>query len=336
MSRKIYRSITIDMATGKTLAEDSYMYDGLMCLCEGAEEGGGDGKQGGDGGDEGKDPQITLGDILPEELRGDKLPGSLKDFAGVQIPGKDADEESVKTFHGKLSSLAKSYADTKHMVGGMIKVPGKDAKPEEIAAFRQKIGIPEKPEDYKIEKPTLDGDKAVFSDELLGSFVKVAHDEGFTPLQVQAAVNFQAEMVKNQIKALDKAAAEGIAALQKEYGDEYESLVQGAELVVAKYFPEETRDKFKIGLGNDPEFVKGMIAIYRATKEDGDIKGLKSGGHNDNTVEAMQSEIDKLMSSQEYINGDKPTHEKVQKLFVDKQKVLGTYKDNVRSSKVEV
>lgn len=331
--RKIYNEIVIDMKTGKVIHEDSFMYSGPVALCEGAGDGGGDGGDGGGDGDKGGTQAVTLGDILPDEIKGDKLPGSLKDFASVQIPGKDADDESIKTFHGKLSSLAKSYADTKSMVGGMIKIPGKDAKPEEISAFREKLGVPKTAEDYKIEKPTYDDGRAVFSEDLLKGFAKGAHEVGYTPAQLQYAVNFQTEMIRSQIKQMDKDAEDGIKALRAELGDEYDGLMQGAELVVSKFFPEAARDKIvKYGIGNDPDFSRGMIAIYKATKEAGNLKGLGDGGTGDQTVEAIQSEIDTLMASKEYMNNDQATHKKISELFVKKQKLLGTYKSEVKSS----
>ncbi len=326
---KIYNKLVLSMSDWSVVLEDSFMYSGPMALCEGEE--------GAEGAEGEVAAEITLMDTLPEDMRGDKLPGSLKDFASVKIPGKDADEKDVKEFHSKIGSVLKAYSDTKSMTGGMIKMPGKDAKPEEIAAFRAKLGVPAKPEEYKIEKPEFEKGKAMFSDELFAGFTKLAHETGMTPAQVQAAVNFQAEMVKAQINEMDKAAADGVAVLQQELGDDYDSLMQGAELTVAKYFSDEAKEKIKqFGIGNDPDFVRGLIAIHKATKEDGDLKGLKQGGDRNETVEAIKSEIDTLMASKEYANGDQATHDKVAKLFVDKQKALGTFKADVRSSKVEV
>ncbi len=328
---KVHTRTVLDMESMEVLEDEFFSYCGPLALCEG--EGG----DGGDGGGEGGENQtLTLADILPEEMRGENLPGSLKDFASVAIPGKDADDDAVKGFHGKIASVLKSYADTKSMVGGMIKIPGKDAKPEEIAAFRARLGVPEKVEDYKIEAPQL-GDKAIFDEGLLKAFVGMAHEKGFTPEQVQTAVNFQAEMIQNQIKAMDKAAEEGVAALKKEFGDDYDGLMEGAELVVSKYFPESAKEKIKqYGIGNDPDFVRGLIAMHKATREAGGLKGLKDGSGADETAKGVQDEIDNLMKSDEYSRGDQKTHEKVAALFVKKQKLLGTYKDNVRSSKGEV
>jgi hypothetical protein len=341
MDRKIYNEITIDIATGKILHEDSFMYSGPIALCEGAGDGGsgGDGGAGGAGsgdnkGGQGGGPQvITLGDILPDDMKGDKLPGSLKDFAGVQIPGKDAKDEDVKLFHGKLSSLAKTYADTKSMVGGMIKIPGKDAKPEEITAFREKLGVPKTAEDYKIDKPVFEDKKAMFSDDIFKGFTKGAHAVGYTPEQVQFAINFQADMVRQQIKTMDKEAEEGIKVLRSELGDEYDGLMEGAELVVSKFFPQAARDKIvKHGIGNDPDFSRGMIAIFKATKEAGGLKGLGDGSQGNETVDAVQKEIDTIMASKEYMNNDHATHEKLSALFVKKQKLLGTYRAEVKGN----
>lgn len=330
--RKIYNKIKFNMSTGETIEEDYFMYSGPMALCEGEVES-----------DPPPDKAITLGDVLPEDMRGDKLPGSLKDFAGIQIPGKDADETTTKEFHGKLGSILKGFADTKAFVGKSVQIPGKDAKPEELQAFNSKInelrGVPKKAEDYKIDAPVFDGNdkRAIFDEKLLNSFKEKAHAEGYTAAQVQAAVNFQAEIIRDQIMAMDRAAEKGKEALRKEFGDEYDGLMEGAELTLSKFFSEDAREKIKMfGIGNDPDFVRGLIDLHKATAEAGSLKGLKEGKADDATVKGLQDEIDKLMSSKEYINGDKAVHEKVSELFVKKQKAQGVYKENVRSSKVEV
>lgn len=298
----------------------------ILAMAEDA--GGGDGGESDESGDDAPQP-VTIGDILPTDMMDDKgnFPNSLKDFTSLAIPGADRENDDHKAFHSKLGSVFKSYADTKSMVGGMIKMPGEDAGKDEIDAFRQKLGVPVTPGDYDIKIPEYESSQLMFSDDTMKGFKEKAHEAGYNNKQVQMAIDFQSEMLEAQVKELDTKAAEGIATLQKEMGDKYEESFKGAEMMVQKYFPEDVHKEISLALGNNAGFVKGMMEIYNKTKEDGELLG--DPGTRDTTAKALDSEINSLMTSEKYVKADKATHDKVAELIERKQKLLGTFKADV-------
>lgn len=297
----------------------------------GGGDAGGDSGEGdaGGGDDAGAPTPVTFGDILPTDMMDDKgnFPKALSDFTTLEIPGAVKDDETHQAFHTKLGSLAKAYADTKSMVGGMIKIPGKGASEEEVAAFRSKLGVPDAPDKYELNLPENEDNRLLFDENTLTGFKDKAHAAGYTNEQVQLALDFQTDMVQEQMKALDDMAAEGTAALQKEWGDKYDENIKGAEAMVSKYFPENAQKDIAASMGNNPDFVRGLVEIYNRTKESGDLKGGDSSAR-DTTVEALSAEINDLMSSDKYAKADPATHKKVADLMARKQKLLGTYKEN--------
>lgn len=298
---------------------------------DGGDSGGGDGGQ---HGDDGQPQSITLADILPTDMMDDtgNYPKSIADFTGVVIPGADKNNPDHQEFHRKIASLTKAYSDTKSMVGGMVKIPGEGATQDEINAFRSKIGVPAAAGDYNITVPEDEISQKFFSDDVLTKFKEEALKAGFTNDHVQMAVNFQSELFGGMIAEAEKSAKDGIDALQKELGDKYDEYIAGAEQMVSKYWPESALDSIKTGIGNDPDFTRGLIEVYKATKEDGRFID-PAGDQNRGTISQLEGEINNLMSSDKYFNNDPATHKQVADLITRKQKLMGKYKESVRSSR---
>lgn len=262
----------------------------------------------------------TLQNVLPEEMQGENLPKSLKDFADVIIPKGDED------FTKKIGSLAKAYADTKKMVGGMIKFPGEDATEEEIAAFRGKLGIPATIEDYNIEPPMLNEEEAVFSKESVGAFVEFGHQKGLSNAHVQEVINFQAEVIKADHDAINKMAQEGMEALKKEYGDKYPEKKAGAEKMFAHYAekanvsPEDMQFITSV-IGNRKGFTQFMVGVYEATKDAGYAKGLDKGS-GVTTLDSIKQQIKELKLNR---HNTPDWGDKLEDLIRQEQKATNTY-----------
>ena len=86
--------------------------------------------------------------------------GAFKESLGEL--GKDKAFEPIKDFEG----WAKSYVDLNKMIGRSIRLPGDDLSPEDkekhVKELRGKLmeagiieGVPESPEGYQYERPTL-------------------------------------------------------------------------------------------------------------------------------------------------------------------------------------
>lgn len=110
-----------------------------------------------------------------------------------------ADAELVKTlskFEKGIPDFAKAYPELEKKLGQSVMVPNEKATPEEKARYLKAIGVPDKPEDYKLDKVELpDGIK--LDDERMKVILAVAHKNSVP----QAAIN---EIVKTYLTGFAK------------------------------------------------------------------------------------------------------------------------------------
>lgn len=259
--------------------------------------------------------QIAAG--LPEDQRA-KAQAWLKNRASpydVLNAGMSADS--------KISQLMRER----------VKIPtGKDDDPKEVAAYRKAIGVPEKPDGYKVELPKEYGAELTGTDkELLDEFLEEAHAKNYTQGQVDLAIqNYWA--VQQRVRAAEQAqiarAQQGaVDELHAHFGKEYRPTVELinrmfetelSEVGLTK--PEERREflsqRFTNGmaLGEYPPFVKMMAKIARERADDGafvvgegtdgvdidkridDIIAIRTT--NPKEYERMQPELQRLVAAQ--------------------------------------
>src|SRR6185503_523723 len=73
--------------------------------------------------------------------------GAFNDGWLERLPETLRGNASLKVL-GSLPDLARSYVETKAMIGRRLEAPGEKATPEQIAAWRKTVGAPDKPEGY--------------------------------------------------------------------------------------------------------------------------------------------------------------------------------------------
>jgi hypothetical protein len=86
----------------------------------------------------------------------------------------------------RVDALLKSYLELERKLSARFMPPGEDAPEEERLRFRRAIGVPESPEEYRVEP----------KHELIGADSEVnaaLHRAGFTPAQVQLVYDLAAE-----------------------------------------------------------------------------------------------------------------------------------------------
>ena len=254
--------------------------------------GGGDGGTGGAGGTGGKPPGTALttpptpgtGDWragLPEDIRTNP---SLKDFKDV-------------------AGLAKSYVHAQTLIGAdKIAKPNKNWKPEQWSEFFSHAGRPESPDKYDIGKDVIPADMKV-DDAKFAEAKKALHESGLSNVQANNVLKYYFGSIQRQTKEYSdaqKASQDlGVKTLQEEYGDKYESKLDIAKAVVAKFGDETLVTKLEeTGLGNDPAFIKLFIKMGEAMMDDkalGDGSGLLI---NDSTTAI--AEIESLKGDKEF------------------------------------
>lgn len=143
----------------------------------------------------------------------------LPDEIASQIPEELRSDPSLANFND-VGGLAKSFLETKKMVGSSIRLPGKDFTPDELKAWRNDSSVrlkdhgvtiadiknlpPEKPDAYefKIEGVT---DEQIKADKGLTGFRSVAHKLGFNNEQAAEVVNWYAKELLPALKADNEA-----------------------------------------------------------------------------------------------------------------------------------
>lgn len=157
-------------------------------------------------------PQSAGFDSLPEDLRGN---ASLAKFS-----------RSEKL----LEELARGYVHASSHIGRdpatLMTVPEDLSRPDSLRPVLTKLGLPGDPKGYKYTLPR--GAEKFFGNEegLQNGFLKVSHDLGILPHQVQGVLNWvgseMQEIEKGSSAARNTANANNLAALKSELGQAYD------------------------------------------------------------------------------------------------------------------
>lgn len=211
----------------------------------------------------------------------------------------DGFASKFKTLDGAL----KSYANLEKSLGSSNKVtiPSENASKEEIALFRSKLGVPESPDGYKIERPEGLPDE-LWGQDRVTSFQTKAHELGLSAKQATELAKWQAEHVGGDYKqTLENVAAQReatVTELKKDWGNSFEANVALAEkgAAAAGLTPEVLRSTPE--LSNNPHFIRAMQAVAMKLGEDrgaaATIRGGSAGSIAINTPEAAQAEISRI------------------------------------------
>lgn len=227
-------------------------------------------------------------------------------------------------------SLAKSYLETKKLVGQKLGIPGADATPEAKAAFEKAMGVPDAPEGYGLDKlpdGTPEEIKAGFDPEHAKKWAGIFKANG-VPAPVAKAL--QGEMMKEVMAEVEAMRADTTRTdgdfdkiATATFGDKKQAVMQSAQVDIIKYAPKELR-QFADKLPNT------MLALVAATvngvrKElGGEDHAIGTDGQSTTGANAgqLRQEARTLMALPEYSSPfakGKEAHEaakvKVQNLF---------------------
>lgn len=234
------------------------------------------------GGMQGQKPETK-----PGENTGDKGEGSKGAADGkgseTQYPAwmnqinseliKDAEKAGKLSKFEKLSDLANAYLEAEGKLGSSIVKPGENASEEERKAFYKALGVPDAADKYSIE-----GEDAKM-------FREMAYKNNLTDEQAKAFYKSLQEVGNNALAAQKAAFAQQAqdtqAALQKEYGKDYQTKIEMLKRGVATYGGEKMGAKLQqAGLLGDYDVVKMFILLGEQSAEagsPGNTKGKAQG-----------------------------------------------------------
>lgn len=172
--------------------------------------------------------------------------------------------------HKTLDEALLHSIELEEKAGKMVAVPDEKATEEERAAFYEKLGVPKKPEEYKLElDPKLEVDKAQ-----LEEYKTLAHKLRLTQPQANEFFKLASERAIQGIAAFreasEKAKVDTTNALKKEWGDRYEE----ERSVIARglrALPEQSqllKDAEETGMGNRLSFIKLLHKLGQVSLED--------------------------------------------------------------------
>jgi len=210
-----------------------------------------------------------------------------------------------------LGSLAKSFVETKKLVGQTLRAPAADATDEEWDKYYKAGGKPNAPEEYKLALP----EDFKLTPEEEKDIKDTAYRMGLNGKQAQKLIDLQAE----RVAVMRKSEREEVAKVEKTYREKWGATYDRNRAIVARTIEKIDPDKKlraffdETGLGNHPVMIDLMHEWGKRLVEDGlmpgDVQGITGR-------EEAQAKIKELMAKPEYLKSKRgdPLFDEVQKL----------------------
>jgi hypothetical protein len=214
----------------------------------------------------------------------------------TSIPENLRDNEVIKGLE-KPSEGWEKLVDLSEKVKGMVEIPGDEATDEKRAEFYTRMGRPESPDGYELQKPDLP-EGLGYSADAEKAYREAAHKLGMSNAQVKALYDWYNETTiggyETRAKAQKAEQEKTVEALKKEWGKDFDKNSEIAVRAAEKFggddfkkFLEETR------LGDNPHFVRVFHAIGTAIADDSSIPGSTGSGAEKTEEEIAKSRFPK-------------------------------------------
>ena len=240
------------------------------------------------------------------------------------IPEEYKEEKALQNF-SNMNDFVKSYLNAQSLVGAnKVAIPNKMATDEDWEEVYNKLGRPNKPEDYKY---SFDNE---VDPEQLKQFNETAHRIGLLPKQAERIIKFYNELntqtEADRVKTFEAKQTEAMAELKKEFGPTYtKRLDQAKKLAVETLGSEMLNDTImKDGsrLGDNVSVIKAFSMLADKLSEDEIIKGEGTGYVTASEIEKEIAELTEDGSP--YWNKTHPNHQKsVDRVFKLREQLNG-------------
>lgn len=204
-------------------------------------------------------------------------------------------------------ALAKSYAHLERLKG----YPDPDDAPR-MEAFRLAVGLPEKAEDYRLERPE-GAEGEIWDEALAAELADVAYRYGVPPRAMQALSERYSELgtgMLQRCRAAEQQAVEAADAdLRREWGEQYEDNMQSIGNFLSRLGDEAQVDVRALvenpALRANPDFARLMLAAAGQTQE----APMRRGSAPDGPAEARRIASDPSHPLYEaYMRTNHPQH----------------------------
>ena len=187
--------------------------------------------------------------------------------------------KAVSKFEKGIPDLVGSYAELEKKQSQAVSVPNETATEEEKARYRKAIGVPEKPEDYKLEQVELP-DRITTDEAMQKQFLQIAHGAGLNDGQLNAIHQWYMKTIGEQIVAAQKVVKtsmeEAETYIQKKYGTEAAAATTYMERGFKEIATPAITELFiRTGIGNHPDLIEKCISLGKRIGEHGFVDGSR-------------------------------------------------------------
>lgn len=205
------------------------------------------------------------------------------------LPGAYKGHKALDGVEG-MEQLLKGYVDLKGLEGATV-VPGKDASDEDKAKFFKALGVPDKHEDYAIDKVEVYEGMDV-TGEIMPEIKQLFHQLKLNGVQANGAFKGYMELEKAKFKAKqeakEKARDKAIETLKTEYGADFEKNKNIANKALKKFVKEDAFNRLKEkGFTADPDVVEIFYQVGKSTLDDSTLSGTGAKKKAERPKDAM-------------------------------------------------
>lgn len=241
-------------------------------------------------------------ETLPEDIRGSEhlstyndVPSLVRDLITVKtsdwksgLPDDLKAEASITAFKG-VGDLAKSFVETKKLVGQSLRAPAADASEEDWDRYYKAGGKPNAPEEYKISIP-----EGVITKEEEKAVREAGYRLGMNSRQVQKMVDLHVAEVAELQKAERAERMRVDAEYKEKWGATYNRQNALIDQTIERIDPEKKFKTFleETGLRYNPFIVDLLLEKGARLKEDNPMFGDVAGEPGRDEAKAA---IEKIM-----------------------------------------
>ena len=184
-----------------------------------------------------------------------------------------------------ISDLGKAFIDADGKLKNAVPVLKEGASDKERAEYFAKLGRPESPEKYNLERPKLP-EGMQYDEAAEKHFRGEAHKLGLTQSQMAGLYAAYNALQTQGYDAAMKQSAENLktadAALKAEWGDKHAVNLELAQRAVIWLGGQKLKDELdRTGLGNNPELAKAFASVGLKMADDKTVIGDKGGVPSD-------------------------------------------------------
>lgn len=187
---------------------------------------------------------------------------------------ENAELDKYKT----LSDAMNDFLEVKRRADEMVSIPGDDADEEAKKAFREKFGVPENPQDYKL--PAVEGVKDADTSNIRSIF----HEAGLNQPQAEKVFGkIMSEFATEQQQAqqrLKSRVESNTEEIKREWGDNYEANLEKVRQTYAKLGGGEdfAKSLMETGIMYGPDTMRMGLKIADKVLEDDFFAGTPAKG----------------------------------------------------------